>query len=643
MRKIEKLVLISLFFLTLGGSQAEASERTKDAISFHPLGKLTEGLFIAAAEWDKRNGSVAKREAKAGHDSAGPFRTAFQSRHGADVRIASKPMATMHDCPNNWVGSPQDGDVCYDTAIDRLLYFDMSTIEWRCALESQGIVDVFCPPYNADSSRSDGTNHRALQAALDRVKDWSTGEPFRAIYLGEESLRINGTLEFDPQPDTSTILMMYAHGNGGLQFTRPGAYGLKIGGTNTGNVVRLRDITLRGRHTGPDTLLHLDDQVQVWMEGIKIADAKLNGIKITGGGHVSFANGLCTENAVNDVGGACIAASGTVTDLRIVNTMSEGAVNGSNLSLLSLEASSIIGLLHFQGNGHRGNSLESLVKCRNSNCGIKIGNFIGNTASELEHSAFDLRGTAASNKAERLTFVGNVLSGCHDACGTNVAGIGIFDATDVVMIGNVIEDFKKGVILDGTTAQLIANNNIFKDITDVCFDIAGIYSNIDIGGFMCDGAKTADFKATGTSKGNNSVANVVSTDGRPPILNLVGWRHQTDSIKYAPRVQIETCTDNTIDGSPQILTLNPYYEFVKVTNADTDKCDITMGETNGTNGAKFTLLVVADGGRTVDLTGSAGVAELTGAFKGGAWDSITMEYTGTTTPDRWIEIGRRDN
>ena len=523
---------------------------------------------------------------------------------------------------------------------------DADGVTWRCEDEyTKKILNPYCPPYNAKADATDGTNHAALQAVCTRAVTFGSGDvpSFWTIDLGPDVLTINSTVECD-NATSSTLLTIQSNGHGGLKFTNAGeSYGLIVGGTTTGNNLVLRNLTLHGNGAsdGPDKLLYLDRQVQVLMDGLKIADASLDGVYMKSVGHVRAVNNLCTENAVHDADGSCFALDGTNVDVVFDNNNIEGAVAGSLATFVRIATNSTtVAGFQLTNTNHRGTSWYSMVAFNKANISVTRMILANNTAMQLQHSGFNLGATGTSTISGIIAQ--NILLGCDSGCATELVGIRLFDTLDLVVTDNHIEGFPKGINLNGTTENVRLIDNKMEVGTH------GVHSeftttNLVIDGLEVDGASTGDVVTAGTSGGGNAMRNVWSSDGSPPIFDLTGWRHETDSIEYAPRVQTETCADNTVGSSPQTLTLNPYYQFIKVTNADPDSCDITMGETNGTNGAKFNLVVVADGASTVDFADTAGVSELAGAFSAGVWDSIAMEYTGATTPDRWVETSRSDN
>jgi hypothetical protein len=527
-------------------------------------------------------------------------------------------------------------------AKNAIVQCDPDGVTWRCQDEyTKHELNPYCPPYNAEADATDGTNHTAMQALLTRALSWDAGDAptFWSVYLGEDVLTINSTLETEPNPETSTLVHIFSHGNGGLKFTGGGAYGWKIGGTVVGNIIKMNDIQLIGSGvtTSPTALLDIDGQTQVYLNRVKISGPYPYGVQTSGAnGHTSIANGLCTENAVGPVGGACIYLNGSSnSELIIEGNMGEGAVEGSELAWLRFGNSATVNVFRFINNGTRGNSWDCMIDMTGSNNIIIDGVITNNVAMELDVCGFDLRSTAG-NSVDELIIANNSLSGCTDACGTTDVGIAIFDASNVIVSNNVIQDFDYGLKLDGTTTGFRSSGNIYDDIATTCVDIAGSYSYLDIGPYSCDGGATADLSVIGTSSGNNHIQGVVATDGSVPILTTTNLDHATDTLELANAVQQEACTTT--------LTLTPVYKNIHL--AGTNACAVTIAERPG-NGQDITIAVTASGGdiTLAESTHSAGVVELAGGVTwtaGTVNDVLKLTYLSDTVTN-WVETGRSDN
>ena len=556
-------------------------------------------------------------------------------------KLTAYSTASLPACTENEKATLADGG-----AAGSVIQCDAANT-WRCQSEyTHNVKNILCPPFNADPAATDATNRTALQLLATEMQTFNTGSRPLAwsAYMGEDCLEINGTVTFDTAPNTSSLWSAWSYGNGCLTFTGSDSYGMKFGGgAAANNVLRFTNMTFNRGTNSPTSLLWCDDCVQVWFDNVKFADMETNGIKFTGNnGHVHFTNSNITENSVHAINGAAINLDGSMSEMTIVNSMVEGAVNGSLLSVLRLEANASLGIFNFTGNQHTGSALWSFIDMSENNITLNGCNISGNVGSEIVGYGFDLRGLNSNTQTD-CVITKNVIKGCADACGTTVAGIAVFDATRFTIKDNQITRFPTGVALDGTTTQSIVKDNICEDVDTYCVDLGGAYSDNEISGVFCDGCATADVNVDGTSSGRNYVGNVVATDGSNPILVTTGLAHATDTLELAPRVQSSTCADSG-DGNPGAVTITPVYNKVQITNSDANGCNITMAETLG-NGQRTSLTLTSTAGGNTAFADSAGVLEMAAGATfnmGSVPDNLQLEYLSGTT-DTWYEVSRSDN
>ncbi len=596
------------------------------------------------------------------------------------VPVEAKNQRVLADC-DGWTSSPTpaDGDSCYDTTLDSWWYYDGSTWNvgprgstvaalpstctsgesrrltdggakdsivwcdgsntWRCEDEfTKHELNPYCPPYNADATLTDGTNHTAMQALLDRAKDWTVNlkQRYWGIDMGCDVLTINSDLEFDPNPNTSTLLHIYSHCEGGMNFTGTsgaGTYGLKFAGAaGNGNIIHLDrlQITGAGGTSGPESALWLNNQVQVWITNNRIGGGTKYDLRLSGtSGHTLVQGNIFGEGSAGDADGAYIKLEGSHAEIIIDANMSEGAVEGLLSDFLQGANNYSATAFRFTNNAHRGNSIQSLVNFNYNDVTITSGIIADNTGIQIEDVGINLAGTNNS-LFDTMVVSGNALVG--DSTKTNTC-IKVNDATNMTIADNQCKSFDKGMVLNGTLVRVGAYRNAFQDTDTTCVELNGAYSFTEIDGVDCDGAATADIDVNATSGGNNRIANIVATDGSVPILDTTSLTHVTDVLELADRVQQETCTTT--------LTLTPVYK--KVHLAGTNACAVTMAERPG-NGQDITIAVTASGGN-ITLADSGGVVELAG---GVTWtadtvnDTLKLHYLSDTVTN-WVEISRADN
>jgi hypothetical protein len=90
------------------------------------------------------------------------------------------------------------------------------------------------------------------------------------------------------------------------------------------------------------------------------------------------------------------------------------------------------------------------------------------------------------------------------------------------------------------------------------------------------------------------------------------------------------------DGNAATATLNPTSNVVIVSCADSDGCDITMGESDT---VVRVVSIVNDTANAANFADTAGVSEIAGAFAMGDNDSLTLVYNGS----EWVEVSRSNN
>ena len=90
------------------------------------------------------------------------------------------------------------------------------------------------------------------------------------------------------------------------------------------------------------------------------------------------------------------------------------------------------------------------------------------------------------------------------------------------------------------------------------------------------------------------------------------------------------------DGTAATATLNPTSNVVIVSCADSDGCDITMGESDT---VVRVVSIVNDTANAANFADTAGVSEIAGAFAMGDNDSLTLVYNGS----EWVEVSRSNN
>ncbi|HEX7456555.1 MAG TPA: hypothetical protein VF303_03750 [Candidatus Nanoarchaeia archaeon] len=95
--------------------------------------------------------------------------------------------------------------------------------------------------------------------------------------------------------------------------------------------------------------------------------------------------------------------------------------------------------------------------------------------------------------------------------------------------------------------------------------------------------------------------------------------------------------DDGVGSSPATGTLEIGTSFTQVQCDDPDGCDVTLGETNASDGD--ILAIVNASTNTANFADTADVSELAGAFAAGEWDTLTLLYEF----DRWVELSRSNN
>lgn len=562
------------------------------------------------------------------------------------------------DCTAN-SPPPANDDSCYDKNLGQWLYYDASTTSWRCILEkTEKILNPFCPPYNAVANATDSTNRIAMQAVLDRAKDWRhvSGGRFWRIDMGEDVLRIDGPLFYNPAPNTSTLLVMFTERNGGMSFDGPGFtgvgdVGLDIGdGSTVGNVLSMRNLVLNG--VGPESLVRFRSQNQVWLQGLRIGGFKKTGLYFTqgesGSGHINIDKMICAENSAHDDDGACVVLNGGV-DVHITDNMMEGTI-GTKLSHVKFVGSATVDNFVYTGNVKRSGDWYTLIQGGGETIFLSSVVIANNTGSGFEHSAINL-GKNNGARTDRIIITGNTFGGCAPNCSLGldrVVGILLTDPDNVIVSDNSLYGFDIGVRLIGSPRNTRVQNNIVENTRDVCVQVEHFTAGITVKDIDCGGAAIADVKFVnnGRDYGDNHIKGVVSTDGRPPIFEFGGLDHASDTVEYAAHTQNETCQDNA-SGTPGALTLLPSYRYIKITNLDPDGCMLTISEAYAGNGASFTAELVATvGSGSLILSPLPGVVEIGSGvtpYRVGLWDNFTLRYTGATVADRWVGMGFTKN
>lgn len=97
--------------------------------------------------------------------------------------------------------------------------------------------------------------------------------------------------------------------------------------------------------------------------------------------------------------------------------------------------------------------------------------------------------------------------------------------------------------------------------------------------------------------------------------------------------QAASCVDNALFSNPGSYTIStPTRAQYQLTNADTDGCNLYLGETGVADGQVLEIINV--GAQAIALPESSGVIEGSGTSTLGQYDAVSLRYIG----DRWIQL-----
>ncbi len=102
-------------------------------------------------------------------------------------------------------------------------------------------------------------------------------------------------------------------------------------------------------------------------------------------------------------------------------------------------------------------------------------------------------------------------------------------------------------------------------------------------------------------------------------------------------IQDVDVADDTVGAQNATVTVTPTASLIRVTCADADGCDATMGEGSATDGDLVVL--VHDGATATNYADTDGVSNLTAALAAGDDDVLVLIYDA----DEWVEVSRADN
>ncbi len=225
-----------------------------------------------------------------------------------------------------------------------------------------------------------------------------------------------------------------------------------------------------------------------------------------------------------------------------------------------------------------------------------------------------------------------------------------------------IAEFKQ----NGTTKVTINNSGQITSSLALLspFSITSTTVNTNLNADLLDGLSSADFlQATSPITISGTAPTLIFSDTTSSALDYqivvdadkmtIEETGGTDAVQmktnatlgtgliqsigsYADTVSTCAISDSG-NGSHASGTCTPTTSLVECTCADSDGCDITLGETGVVSGTRVTILGAAV--NACNFSDSDGVSELSASFAMGPYDTLTLVYYLT----RWIETNRSDN
>lgn len=246
-------------------------------------------------------------------------------------------------------------------------------------------------------------------------------------------------------------------------------------------------------------------------------------------------------------------------------------------------------------------------------------------------------------------------NGIFDRLKSSFGGtIGLIAALFVLVAGSAGAAITRPVIITTAHAGICGTNNdsqlvnlIDASAAEDCDDTGG---GTTTAACICDGATLRATGATGAPSSNSVTEAMLKVVDSPADEECFTYESTTGDFEWqtcnpvtvatlqAYTPQTATCTDSG-DGSASTLTLTPTANVVEITNADSDGCTVTMGESAMVSGTVVRIVVVSNAGGSVAFADTSGVSETTGAISLAIYDTLSLLYTTT----RWVELGTSNN